>query len=90
MNAQVLSNPPALFHRNEYNAIVTTRMHTNLGWDKFQVVMRDTPKVPKPTFVKLASIHILQLFGMIACGVGFILFNMQAKVECNEDLVVVI
>jgi hypothetical protein len=52
--------------------------------------MRDTPKVLEPTFVKLASIHILQLLGMIAWGVRFILFNMQAKVECNEDFIVVI
>jgi len=52
--------------------------------------LRDTPKVPKPALVKLTSSHILELFGMIAWGVGSIVFNVQAKVECDEDLAIVI
>jgi len=42
------------------------------------------------TFMRLTFSHIFQLFGMITWGVGSILFNMQAKFKCNEDLVVVI
>jgi hypothetical protein len=42
------------------------------------------------TLVKLASSHILQLLGMITCGVGSIFLNMYTKVECDEDLVIVI
>jgi hypothetical protein len=49
-----------------------------------------TPKAPKLTFVKLAFSHILRLLGMTTWGVGSISFNMQAKVECNEDLAIVI
>jgi hypothetical protein len=48
------------------------------------------PKVPKPTLVKLAFSHILQLLGMTTWGVGSIPFNVQAKVECNEDLAIMI
>ncbi len=40
--------------------------------------------------VKLASSHILQLLGMIAWGVGVIPLNMQAKLERDEDLALVI
>ncbi len=44
-----------------------------------------------PALVRwLASNHIFQLLGMIAWGVGAILFNMQAKLECNKDLTLVI
>jgi hypothetical protein len=62
--------------------------HTNLEWDRFQVAMKDTPKVFKPALVKLASIAIFELLGMTTWGVGSI--NVQAKVKCDEDLVVVI
>ncbi len=40
-----------------------------------------TPKVPKPTPIKLASSHILQLLGMTTWGVGAIPLNVQAKLE---------
>jgi hypothetical protein len=46
--------------------------------------------VPKLVFVKLAFSHILQLLGMTSWGVGSILFNVQAKVEHNEDLTIMI
>jgi uncharacterized membrane protein YuzA (DUF378 family) len=46
--------------------------------------------VLKPIFVKLVLSHILQLLGMISWGVGFIHFNVQAKVEHDEDLAVMI
>jgi hypothetical protein len=52
--------------------------------------LRNTPKVPKLALVKLASSHILELLGMTAWGVGSIIFNVQAKVKCDEDLVIVI
>ncbi len=52
--------------------------------------MRYTLKVPKLTLVKLASTHILELIGMTVWGVGSILLNVQAKVECDEDLAIVI
>jgi hypothetical protein len=38
----------------------------------------------------LASNHILWLLGMTTWGVGAILFNVQAKLKCNEDLAIVI
>ncbi len=52
--------------------------------------VQDTPKIPKPAFIKLTFNHILQFIGMIAWGVGSIYFNMQAKLERDEDLEVVI
>jgi hypothetical protein len=80
MNAHVLNNLLVGFHHNEHKEITKVRKHTNLNWDRFQVVLRDTLKVLKPAFVKLASSHIFQLLGMIAWGVGFIIFNLQTKV----------
>jgi hypothetical protein len=43
-----------------------------------------------PTLVRLAFSHILWFFGMTTWGVESIPFNMQAKFNHNEDLVVVI
>jgi hypothetical protein len=59
MNVQVLSNPLAQFHCNEYKAITRAKKHANLKWDRLHVVLRDTPEVPKPAFIKLTSNHIL-------------------------------
>jgi hypothetical protein len=61
-----------------------------LEQDKLQTILRDTSKVFKPSLIKLAFSHILELLGMTAWGVGSILFNVQTKVECDENLVVVI
>jgi hypothetical protein len=44
----------------------------------------------KLTLVKLAFGHILQLFGIIARGVGSTSLNMHAKLKCNEELAFVI
>ncbi len=52
--------------------------------------MQDTLKIPKPTLVKLASSHILQLIGMTTWGVGALPFNMQAKLEHDENLALMI
>jgi hypothetical protein len=49
-----------------------------------------TPKALKLTLVKLASNHILQLLGMTTLGVGSIPLNMQAEVEHDEDLAIMI
>jgi hypothetical protein len=89
MNVQVLSNPLAWFYCNE-QIIAKVRRHTNLEWDRLQVVLHDTLKDPKPTLIKLTSIHIFQLLGMIAWSAESIPLNMQAKVEYNKDLIVVI
>jgi hypothetical protein len=59
-------------------------------WSGIGSKLQDTFEVPKLTLVKLASSHIFRLLGMIAYGVVSIFFNVQAKVECDEDLVVVI
>jgi len=59
MNVQVLNNPLAQFCHNEHKVIVRAKRHTNLEWDNLQVDLQYTPKVPKPTLVKLASSHIL-------------------------------
>ncbi len=40
--------------------------------------------------MKLAFTHILHLIGMTTWGVGAIPLNMQAKLECDEDLALVI
>jgi len=40
--------------------------------------------------VKLAFSHILRLLGMVAWGVGAMPFNMQTKLEHDEDLALVI
>jgi hypothetical protein len=64
--------------------------HTNMEWGRLHVALWDTPMVPKPLFVKLASSHIFHLLGMTSWGVGSILFNVEAKVEHNEDVVVMI
>jgi hypothetical protein len=90
MNVQVLSNPLTWFYCNEQKAITKARRHTNLERDRLQVALQDTLKVPKPTLIKLAFNHIFQFFGMTTWGVGSISFNMQTKVECNKDFIVVI
>jgi hypothetical protein len=62
-----------------------------LEWDRLQVDLQYTLEVPTLTFVKLTSNHIFQLLGMITWGVGAINpFNMKAKLECDEDLALVI
>jgi len=90
MNAWVLSNLLARFCCNEQKAIVRAKRHTFLKWDRRQVDLQYTPKLPKPTFMKLASSHILQLIGMTTWGVGALPFNMQAKLEHDENLALVI
>jgi hypothetical protein len=44
-----------------------------------------TLEVHKSTLVKLSFSHILQLFVMIAWGVGAMPLNVQAKLEHDED-----
>ncbi len=61
-----------------------------MEWDRLQVAMRNTPKVPKPTLVKLASNTIFEFLGMTKWGVGSIPFKVQAKVECNKDSAIAI
>ncbi len=90
MNVRVLNNPLVWFHRNEQKVIVKAKRHTFLEWDKLQVDLQYTLEVLKLTLVMLASNHILKLFCMIAWGVGAILLNVQAKLEHNEDLALVI
>jgi hypothetical protein len=76
MNAWVLSNPLAQFHRNEQEAIAKAKKHTFLEWDRLQVDLQYTPELFKPSLVKLASSHIFQLLGMTAWGVGAMPFNV--------------
>jgi hypothetical protein len=90
MNARVLSNILACFRYNEQKAIARDRRHAFLEWDRLQVDLQFTPNMPKPTLVKLASSHILRLFGMTTWGVGAILLNMQAKLERDENLALII
>jgi hypothetical protein len=90
MNAWVLNNLLAWFRRNEQKVIARARRHTLLEWDMLQVDLQYTPKVFKPTYVRLSFNHILWLLGMTTWGVGAILLNVQAKLECNEDLAIVI
>ncbi len=90
MNARVLNNLLAWFRRNEQKAIARVRRHTLLEWDMLQVDLQYTPKVFKLAFVRLTFNHILWLLGMTTWGVGAILFNVQAKLKCNEDLAIVI
>jgi len=90
MNVQVLSNPLTWFYRNEHKAITRAKKHATLEWDKLQGDLQYTFEVLKPTFVKLTFSHILQLFGMIAWGVGPMPFNIHAKFERDEDLTLVI
>jgi hypothetical protein len=52
--------------------------------------LQNTLEVLKLAFEKLAFNHILPLFGMTTWGVGAILLNMQAKLECDENLTLVI
>ncbi len=61
-----------------------------MEWDRLQIDLQYTPKVPKFAIVRLVFSHILWLFNMIAWGVGAILFNVQAKLEHDEDLALVI
>jgi hypothetical protein len=76
MNAWVLSNPLAQFHRNEQKAIARAKKHTFLEWDRFQVDLQYTPKLVKPTLVRLTSSHIFRLLGKTAWGVGAMPFNV--------------
>ncbi len=90
MNVRVLNNPLTRVHHNERKAIIKVRRHVFLEWDKLQVYLQYTHEVPKPTLVKLAFNHIVLFLGMIARGVGAIRFNVQVKLESDEDLVLVI
>ncbi len=60
-----------------------------LKWDMLQVDLEYTLEVLKPTLVRLAFSYILWFLGMITWGVGSIPLNVQAKLEHNENLVVV-
>jgi len=90
MNVWVLNNRLVRFHCNEQKAIARARRCAFLEWDRLQSDLQYTPKVPKPTLVKLTSSHILWLFNMTTWGVGAIPLNVQAKLECDEDLAFVI
>jgi hypothetical protein len=59
MNAHVLINLLAWFHHNQQKAITRAKRHAFLEWDRLRVDLQYTPKVPKLTFVMLASSHIL-------------------------------
>jgi hypothetical protein len=58
MNVWVLSDPLAWFHHNEQKAITMARRHVILEWDKLQGDLEYTPKVPKPSLIKLTFSHI--------------------------------
>jgi hypothetical protein len=90
MNAWVLNNPLAQFCFNEQKSITRAKRHTFLEWDRFSVYLQYTPKVLKLALVKLTFNHILQILGMTTWGVGAIFLNVQAKLESNEDLTLVI
>jgi hypothetical protein len=90
MNAWVLNNLLAWSCHNEQKAIARTRRHALLEWDMLQVDLQYTPEVFKPTFMRLTFNLILWLLSMITWGAGAILLNMQTKLECNEDLAIVI
>jgi hypothetical protein len=90
MNAHVLSNPLARFCHNEQKAIARAKRQTFLEWDKLQVHLQYTPKLPKPALVRLTFRHILRFLGMIAWGVGAMPFNVKVKLERDEDLALVI
>jgi len=64
--------------------------HAFLEWDRFQVDLQYTPKMPKPALARLTSNHILRLPNMTTWGVGAIPLNVHAKLECNEDLAIII
>jgi hypothetical protein len=76
MNAQVLNNPLAQFHRNEQKAITRANKHTFLEGDRLQVDLQYTLELLRPALVRLASSHILWLLGITAWGVGVMPFNM--------------
>jgi hypothetical protein len=78
------------FCHNEQKAIVWDKRHALLEWDKLQNDLQYTPKICKIALVKLISNYILLLLGMTTWGVGSTPLNVQAKVEHNEDLEVVI
>jgi hypothetical protein len=59
MNVWVLNNPLVRFHHNEHKAIAWVKKHTNLEWDRPQVVLQKTFEVPKLALIKLISSHIL-------------------------------
>jgi hypothetical protein len=90
MNARVLNNPLAWFCHNKKKAIARAKRQAFMEWDKLQVHLQYTPKLPKPTFVRLTSSNILRLLSVTAWGVGAMLFNVNAKLEHNEDLALVI
>jgi len=54
MNARVLNNPLAQFCHNEQKVIARAKRHAFLEWDRLQVDLQYTPKVPKPALVRLA------------------------------------
>jgi hypothetical protein len=61
-----------------------------LEWDKLYGDLQYTPKVPKLALVKLAFSHILWLLDMTTWGVGAMFLNVQAKLEHDGDLALVI
>jgi hypothetical protein len=61
-----------------------------LEWDRLQVDLQYTLEVLKLGFARLVFSHIFQLLGMTAWGVGAIPLNVQTKLECDEDLALVI
>jgi hypothetical protein len=67
-----------------------TKRHANFKWDLFQVIIGDTLDVLRPMLVKLTFIAILDLLCMIAWDVGFIPPNVHAKVECDENVAIMI
>ncbi len=76
MNVQVLSNLLTWFYHNVQKEIIKVKRHANLKWDRLQVYFQYTFEVFKPTFVKLAFNHILQLLNMTTWGVGSIPLNI--------------
>ncbi len=76
MNAWVLSNPLARFHRNEQKVIAKARRYTLLKWDRLQVYLQYTPNMPKPTLVRLAFSYVLWFLGMTSWDVGAIPLNV--------------
>jgi hypothetical protein len=70
--------------------IARVKRHAFLKWDRLQVNSQYTPKMPKPALVKLAFSHILRLLSMTTWGVGAMPLNVQAKLEHNENLALMI
>jgi len=86
MNVKIMNDSMGILQHNEQKATTRVRTKVVVEWDRLQQIAKWQPKVRKPSLLKLASIQLLKIIGILAWCMGIILMN--EKDEYLDDSII--